>query len=411
MKHSPALFILVLLLASCESDLITNQYITQIDTSDATGKKKLLLAPTHLEGEQYIEYEFRAKVTNVAFSDLVMEWDFDEGQGFEVVEVPVVKHAFHQPKIHFVKVRATDWFADTLLGYDSIRVDIRPPAGNFNLLPDRVDTTLAMNSNGSMASPLRLEIVTPTPGHLLTTKWDLGDGSTKDTLLPDKVLLYNFKAAGTYLVRVSGYDTSGTYVGSDSVEVTLRIPPVTAEMLSRTTAISVYLSVDTSHVIVKDPLFRNPLATTLNSKNDSVSTWSLSGTKFKVTLDSMKPPEYFFRHFQEEIEGELSTNLRSIRSVMVSVNDTGRLHSDVSDRAGLHYSYQLRDLELLAVTPNRIVYRSVSTKMNDFASNITFRAANAVNVHGGISEDFFVLIHPNESRFPHPYGLIMFDRK
>ena len=170
MKY-PTLLIILMLFASCESDQTTS------NPGTTSGEKKLVLSPTQLEGDQYVEYEFKAKVTNVPSSDVAFYWDFDEGNGFEHHEEQFIRQRFYQDKVHNVRVKALDYFSGLLLGFDSIRVDIRPQVAFASITPKLVDTILVMASSGEMTESLFFKIKASIPDNFIRSEWDFGDGT------------------------------------------------------------------------------------------------------------------------------------------------------------------------------------------------------------------------------------------
>jgi hypothetical protein len=389
----PVLSVLFIL-SSCESD--------QVTATNPSLEKKLLLSPLRLEGEQYKGYEFKAKVTNVPLSDVTFFWDFDDGEGFQEISlVPLQSlwRGFGTPRIYNIRVKAYDYFTDSLLGYDSIRADIRPPAQSFEIIPRGFDTVLKMNSDGTMLEYLVFNIKASIPSEYVTVEWDYGDGSN-----PKPDYYHYYLHTGTFTVRATAHDkTTGSYLGSDSIIVTIRMPEITSDDLISSKEVDVWLAIDSSVPMAKDSLFSNPFAVGL--------------------LINTSPPSYFDAHsfsivytdvalgarlVRDTIAGEFSDDLQSLRKVSVSVNDTGRLTT--LDRGKLQYSFTLKDLDLLAVTPTTIVYRSVSTLISDFTKDITFTPSGVINQPRGSLTDSFVGRNPPEGKTDAPFALVIFKR-
>jgi hypothetical protein len=393
-----------LILSSCESDETTSQTV-------APGK--LAINPSSLEGEQYVSYDFRAKVGNVPFSDVIFEWDFDEGQGFQVRGEQIVTNVFFEPKIHYVRVRATDYYTSQVLGIDSIRTDIRPPALSFTIDQSPVDTVLPMQSTGAMAASLQLSVTTSTPPEFVTFVWDFRDGTPPETVQGGKYSMHVFAAAGTFVVHVEGHDHTGLFLGSDSITVTLRLPMIAFSSIKFSKGVSVFLAVDSTYPVFKDSLFQNPFSTKLDFKNDEHSSFNTTDPQFTVTLDSAQNvgDNSRFHSIQDRITGELSADGMSLLSLGVTINDTGRINRGTGRLSALHYAYMLKNLELLAVTSTKIVYRSRSSIVSDFASDIQFKAFGDKNLPAGVLDDFrFENIHPEEEKKEGPFALVIFHR-
>ncbi len=389
-------FILMsLLLASCESDELTTPQTNALE-------RKLLLNPPHLEGEQYKSYTLKAKLTNVPVSDLSYYWDLDDGQGFSYSGW-IITPTFYQSKVYQVRVKVLDGFTDSLLAFDSIRVDIRPPAKFVEISPKLIDTTLVMNPDGTIAQYLQFNLKASLPNNFIRMEWDYGDGSDIESGSAHK-----FLKPGTFKVRVKVFETSGAYLGSDSATVIIHMPEFTHADIANATNVSVWFSVDPGHDVVKDPLFANPLGLGISTIQDPGS--EIKGLTFDLFLrDSTIVSQDTLLAFPKKlcldtIAGELSDDLKSIKKVSVSVNDTGRIGG--TSNAKLRYSYMLNDLELLAVTNTQIVYRSTSSFMPAFAKDLYFSSSNVRNLPRGT---LLVAATPPAPKAG-AFGLVIFDK-
>ncbi len=357
------LLVLVIALASCESD--------ELASNNSSLEKKLVLNPTSLEGEQYVQYFFKAKVTNVPFSDVMMYWDFDEGRGFHTdsnLMVQSVGHTYYKPKIYTVRVKALDFFTEELLGYDSIRVDIRPPIAFAEIVQAPIDTILAMNSLGKMIQAVQFSVVASAPKSVLRTEWNFGDGGDPvqgNYASPP----YLYERVGTYIVRVTVRDSSGVYLGTDSVQVTLRFPPLGFSSISTAQAIGVVLDLDSLDPLrMSDTLLQGPLSLGLLMKGNP-NVISEFGTATVMTRYDYQNAS---SQIHDTIQGEFSEDMRTIKKIRVSVNDAG--YAVLGNDGELAFSYTLHDLELLAVASDKVVYRSKSPLTPDFANDIFFEA-------------------------------------
>jgi len=398
---SGKLFTLLLLfsalaLSSCESDLTT---------SNPTLEKKLILNPPHLEGEQYMSYTFKARVTNVAASDVRFYWDFDEGQGFQDFKLydDVAEYTFIQPKVHYIRVKAFDYFTDSLIGFDSIRADIRAPSPFVEVSPKVIDTTLVMKPDGTMAEYLYFNLRTSLPDSVLRTEWDFGDGS--------EITSYNshrFMRPGSFVVRVKVFEKTGAYLGSDSATVVIHMPMFGYVDIANAKNITVWFNIDSSHPVATEPLFVNPFGLGISTKKDPSS--GISNFKFNVFFKDTgivsQDTQFVFpkKLYLDTIVGELSADLKSVKMVAVSVNDTGRV--GITSNAKLRYSYTLNNLELLSVTSTEIVYRTQYPTMSEFARDIYFNSVRVKNLPRGILASTDSPPAPKAGA----YGLVVFDR-
>lgn len=407
MKHVLPILFLAFALASCESDLTTS--------NTATLEKKLLLSPAHLEGEQFVPYTFKARVTNMPASDVHFFWDFDDGNGFQEFTLytdDVREHIFYEPKIHSVKVKAQDYFTNKLLGIDSIRADIRPPTKFVEISPEALDTILPMNSNGTTAS-IRFDVSTSTPQHLVNLFWDFNDdaGVIVDSLGTGRVF-HSFPGPGTYAVRVAAYEKNGLYIGADTISVTIRTPTLSKVDFAGIKAVSAFLVVDSAHPFIQDQLFKNPLSLKILCTDTLFASSKFSAGSFITSLSYSNAAPSQFRILHDTIAGAFSSDFKVLRSVRVAVSDTGLLAPQTSPTVAGSYSffYEFKDLELLAVTTNKLVYRSRSPIVADFTSVASFRAIGlTVRPCGYFSETSADGIRPFEEK-QGAYGLVIFDR-
>jgi hypothetical protein len=401
MKYLPRLLLLSLaFLVSCESNELTNTSL----------EKKLVLNPTSLEGEQYVQYTFKAKVTNVPFSDVTIYWDFDEGRGYHAdsnLNMQYVQHTFYEPRIYNVRVKAVDFFSEEVLGLDSIRVDVRPPVAFVDLSPNVLDTVLPISINGRTEPPIYFTVKTSSPLNLIKTVWDYGDGEIyEDSVSPGDG--GNYFLPGPHTVRVSAYEKSGRYLGSDSAIVTVRFPSFTIGDLSRSKSIVAALRIDSLHPVAKDSLFLNPLAVQF-TKSDTVVRMQFGATDLYLWYD--KESNLGGKTQQHDtLHGVLSDDLRSIRSLNVIVRDSGfTLYPFASKLVTLRYTYELTNLELFAVNNSMIVYSSKSNSLSDFLNALSFSAAGNANYAAGSfapnsGGNFIPSIKPGV------FGLVIFNR-
>jgi hypothetical protein len=357
--------LMILFLASCESDQLAT-------SNNSTLEKKLVLNPTRLEGEQYKSYTLKAKLTNVPVSDLFFYWDLDEGKGFSHTGW-IVNPIFYENKVHQVRVKVLDGFTDSLLAYDSIRADIRPPVALVEISPKTIDTLLVTNADGSMAQELWFKLNTSTPANLIRTEWDFGDGSP---VVADNSS-HRFLRAGTFTVRVKVFEKTGLYVGSDSAHVTIRMPEVHFSEIANSRGVVVALSIENSHPVSKIPGFINPLICGLMNIGKNSLFADFQSPKFVVRLDY----EDQNVAWHDTIAGELSPDMMKIKTLQVVGMDT----SFNSQPTHVRFNFVLHDLELLAVTTDKIVYRSISETLSDFVSDLSFVPPFQGGTAGGVT--------------------------
>jgi hypothetical protein len=390
-------FLLIALVGGCESELTT--------TTSQTGERKLVLNPTHLEAQQYDICTLRARITNMPISDAKFLWDLDEGQGFSR-EGSEIHTTFYENKVHTVRVKAIDAFNDASFGYDSLKVNVRPPVRFVKLIPSTTDTLMPIRNDGSLCCELKFTINASSPAWNLRKVWDFGDGTGEFVDSMSSVTYHRFARAGTHRVHVDVYERTGLHVGSGDTLITFQFPPFSVEQLATASSVSAFVDVGTQHEVINDSLFTNPLATTICTNCGSFA--ELSGVQASTsTVSASMDHDAGWIRLRDTIVAAFSDDHKKLLSVRVSVNDSGRLGGGVTD-GYLKYTYALRDLELLVVNSQVIVYRSESDDINHFLFDLEFNALSHPNHHAGsLTGTGTPFI---EQRKPAPFAVIVFTR-
>jgi hypothetical protein len=360
----------MLAFSSCESEVITTTPHKPIDTATY----RLIIEPSHLEGEQYQAYEFTARINDISSDKVIFLWDF--GLGFREEAQQPILWTFPDHGIYIIRVKAVNAADNALIAFDSIRADIRPPGQSVKIFPESIDTVLPMSDNGDIFYPLtfKLRIIPPVSGTIVN--WDFGDGTTLEILECDTVT-HLYVAVGTYSLRVSVRDQlTGLLLGTDTITVNIRFKDFSFEDLILSNDVTVYLMPDSTQPVRKDTLFKSPFAIRLDFMTDDDNTAIIADNKFSVTynfFDYLNSP----RLLLDTITGEFSDDVHMIRKMSVSVNDTGYLISHF--RGHLRYSFSLKDLKIAAVTDRKLVYRSTSPFFSDVADDLVFSAEGLMN--------------------------------
>jgi hypothetical protein len=360
-------------LSSCESDKITSTP----NTNDSTAlEKKLIVEPARLEAEQYDRYTLKARVTNVPISEVAFEWDFDEGFGFQPGEW-TMNVEFTQNKIHNVRVKALDFFTNKLIDEDTIRVDVRPKTIFARFDPDSFVVEVnhfRMNTDGSLNIPAQVPMFykTSSPPQAVAIAIDWGDGATSFDSLGQSHLFHAYLFPDTFQIILTAYEKFGVYLGADTGKVFFRMPSVTQYGVGTAASVDVYLVIDSLHPLKQDSLLKNPFALRIDQHGaDAVAAYD--DRNFSVFLDRYSGPV-----LHDTISGTFANNFQILQSLHVGVNET-----QTSPSASLRYSFDLQNLELLAVTTKEIVYRSKTPLLDDFLKNVSFSAEGTTNTPSG----------------------------
>jgi hypothetical protein len=102
----------------------------------------------------------------------------------------------------------------------------------------------------------------------------------------------------------------------------------------------------------------------------------------------------------------LNNDCTVLKSLYVGVDE-----ANAALGKSLLYSYELTDLELLAVTSTQIIYRSVSPVPDQFIKNLTFNAENMLNTAVGqfpAGTPLSVTAVPGNR--PGPYAVVVFNK-
>lgn len=363
-----------LTLSSCESDKITS---TPNPSDSSGGRKVLIVEPSHLEAEQYDRCTFKARVTNVPISEVAFEWDMDEGFGFQTGEW-TMSVEFLQNKIHNVRVRALDFFTKELIDIDSIRVDVRPKAVFVRFDPDSSVNYLRdyhLKTNGDFVNPegagFRYKTSAPPEGVVASIDW--GDGTiTGDSLGYQYIWRLYTRPERRREVILTAFEKYGRFLGSDTGVVLFYLPEVTPPRVATCASVDVYLVIDSLHPLKQDSLLKNPFALRIHQYGqDAISAYD--DRNFSVRLDRQNS-----KVLHDTIFGTFANNFQVLQSLHVGVHET-----QASPPGSLRYSFDLENLELLAVTTKEIVYRSKTPILDDFLTNISFTAEGMINAPVG----------------------------
>jgi len=363
MRYSLILLAVILALTSCESDQVASK----------STEKKLIVVPEYLDVQQYDLCTLKVRLTNVPYSDVRFEWDLDGGIDNGPWYGWRVHVKFTQNKIHNVKVKAYDIFTNEFFDSASIRVDVRPPVAFVQLSPDTAIHEIQparMNIDGSFLSGERVnfEFKFSAPSDYVDKTWDWGDGTDNVNIIGSPWEYHEYTSTGTFHAVLSAQERGGRFLGKDSSIVIIRPPKVILLDIRNALSTYVFLVVDsTDPAVVNDPLFKNPFALGFYHANANVT------TDFQANDFSLLYNENSGKVCNDTISGTSSDDFRILKSLHAGVDEIR------SAGQTIRYSYDLRDLELLAVTSKSIVYRSKHPIQDQFLSNLSYNALGLAN--------------------------------
>jgi hypothetical protein len=245
----------------------------------------------------------------------------------------------------------------------------------MNLLPDDIDTTVFMKSDGSISHKLHFTAKTAPDFSSVWYIWNVKGMGIDSTFWGTdySTLDFLFTKTGDYTVSISA-QKGDLLFGSDSCRVKIRMPALDPLMLVNSKNVSVFLVLDSTNDAIRQPYFSNPLAVGLPFKTDATHSSSWTATNFATsyfTETGLGTNNY--DKADDRIEGQFSSDLQTLNSVHVSVNDTA-FHYDgsITDFFAARYGFKLSDLRLIAITPTEIVYVSPNRPLAEFASEIQF---------------------------------------
>ncbi len=369
--------------------------------------------PDTLRGNIYQDLTVKARVNGLE-TETLFSWDYGDGSKSIDTGSSITKHTYFVVGNYTLSAKAFHYFTDTLITEGSIPVIISEPTPKVIFEPHTIDTVLPMDIYGKLLKPLfsRLQFdYTSTP---LRFAYHIVGSGYDTTVLSDRGDLYfNFPRAGKYIVSAEVTRESGALYGRDTETVNVRFPAIDIDMIRSSPRVSVVFNVDPNSSIYHSENFANPLSLELPFIHSAPYDFSWSGGDFAANYNVHTVGTGTYDDKNEEITGSLSSDIQTLVSCKVSVNDT-TYSSSIGGSSNAKWGYTFKNLKLISVTSKEIVYGIVGQTMSDFSSDLNFEFTK----HNFPSDDpcanpiTIVIGHASSNLTPPPApnGFVIFSR-
>ncbi len=357
MKYISLFVIALFLLSSCSEDPVS----TTADT-----KPYIEVSPDSLAGNTYTSYDFKARLHNFPYDNVSYTWYFGEGDTIYKNVNSAASWRYDNPGSYTLSVVAYDRFADTIIATKYMPIVIADAKPYVTLTPTTSDTLIRTIITG-IPYTLWFEAETNLPNDRAIFHWYFSGGPQDTVSEYFDDMGFHFNTTGLHTVRVDVYDDSGKYWASDTTTINVRIEPVTQEMLSNATQVTVQLY---SQRILEDSLdyYRTIIAGVEKGKNQSTHLTVNANTFSGNTLDAIVDPPWHRTH-SVQFTGQFNNDLTQLESVHVQAWDS-IYHTDTLF-AGNTVSFDLKNVSLLSVTKDYVVYLAYDKPLSSYAENIS----------------------------------------
>jgi hypothetical protein len=362
--------LLLILILTLGTTVFTACSEDPVSPTNNTTPGKLLIQPTSLNGVPNQEYSFKAKVENVSFGDIRFLWDFGDGN-FRHYPSQEVLFTFNYTGSFFVRVKAYNYFTDELLGFDSIPVTISGSTSNVHIIPPSIDSVITYYDDASFHVPITLRVTSTSALSNSRVIWHYSDGSKSDTIESSFEVYHIFQKMGDYTVRAEVYEKNGTPVGADTATVKLRFPPLTMNMIQSSKQVSVYMMLDRTSSFFDQPGFYNPSAYGAQLSSGPNKTVNWTSSSLSVTEDVDSSTSFGAALVDRNLSIGFSSDMKKVTSLSVSVHDSTQWQ-DGSKHDYAKFSYSAQNIELVAITDNEIVYRTIAPTTSVIAPNLQY---------------------------------------
>jgi hypothetical protein len=335
----------------------------------STGKPEITILPDSLHGIEYVDYTFKAKISNYDFAQTYFLWDM--GDGTPIYRDPLsyeTAHSYSAPGLYTIKVRAYDIYTDSVIATKSENIIIDTVRPTVEIVPQFYNGILKMDNFGNLLESFFLTAKLSNPNISLRYFWDFGDGTKDSTSGSD--LYHHFPRPGAYVVKVDGYQANGIFDCTDTALVVIDYTDVSLASLEQMGKVQAVLYLDSSYSISQVGGFQNPLAIGLLFSNSVGYSSSWSGGNFSThfhTESGAGTKNYELKDFL--ISASLSSDTKTMNSIDVSVEDTTSVGS-VSTMVG--YGFKADNAQLVAATPDQIIYFVSTANLKSVLRDATF---------------------------------------
>lgn len=351
MKHISVILLCILLLSSCSEDPTYEPYLE--------------ITPESLVGLTYTEYQFKAMLQNIQSDDIKYEWYFGIGDTITVERYDQMSYVFDESGNYTLSVTAYDLYTNRFLAKKQIPITITSIQPQVLISPTSNDTSIYQNVDGTLQYFTFIANINIIPQRALFY-WHATPDLRDDTAEYIPISIYQFPKPNLYHISVDMYDTAGNYLASDTTSINIRKKEITQEMLSNTSWVVIqFYSVPT---LQENHNFLPLIVTGVRKDRNASTSYSINRTQlYCTTTDSnLYPPTN--RWDNVKLTGTFSNDLSRIDNLHVHETDTMR--HDMYAEPLYDISYNLKNLSLLAVTPQYLIYYAHNMPTSGFAENI-----------------------------------------
>jgi len=377
-------------------------------TPPQNGLPQITIIPDSLHGSEFVSYTFKAKISNYDLAQIYFMWDMGDGSQIYRQDLSYEKtYSFSKPGKFTIKVNAYDIYTDSIIASKSENIFIDTTHSSIEIVPQFYNGSVSMDDFGKLIDGIYFSIKPSNPSIPLQYFWDFGDG-TKDSTQGAN-LYHNYLKPGIYTIKVSAYQESGIYQGTDTALVAINFGDVSRGLLGQMGRVQTILYLDSSYQVFHSAGILNPLGVGLQFSNSAgySSNWNSGNFSTQFHKETgIGTSNYELQDFL--ISGIVSSDFKSISSIHVSALDTtssGKLSTI------FEYGYKANNAELIASTLDKVIYRIISTDLKNELFDLSFtenQYSNSTYPCPGVDNAYTHLAAFSQ---PQPQLFIVFSRK
>ena len=335
----------------------------------SAGKPKITILPDSLHGMEYVDYTFKAKISNYDLAQTYFLWDVgDSTPIYRDALSYETSHSYSAPGSYTIKVNAYDIYTDSIIATQSKKIFIDTVRPTVEIVPQFYNGVLKMDNFGNLSESFFLIAKLSNPNISLKYYWDFGDG-TKDSTSGSN-FYHQFPRPGTYIVKVDAYQANGIFDCSDTASIVINYADVSFTSLEQMGRVQAALYVDSSYAFSLVGGFQNPLAIGLPFLNSAGYSSNRNGGNFSTHFHletgsgntNFELKDFF-------VSGTLSADSKTVNSIKATVKDTtanGKINTNTE------YGFEADNAQLVAATPDEVIYKVTTSNLRNALRNAIF---------------------------------------
>ncbi len=325
--------------------------------------------PDSLQGAEYVDYTFKAKITNYDLAQVYFLWNM--GDGSQVIrESPSYQkiHSYSKPGVFKITVDAHDIYSDSIIASKSITVSIDTVKTTMEIIPQFYNGFLKMDQFGNLQESFSLSVKISNPNISLRYIWDFGDGTKDSSGIFNG--LHSFRLPGKYIVRVDAYQQNGIYEGTDTAAISINFADISSASIQAMSRVQAFLYVDKSYTLSSAPWFYSPMLMGLPFASGNGFSSSNSGTSFLTHFHSENG--IGTKNYERQdafISGSLSSDAKIVTSITISSEDTTSVGTA---NTMIQYGFSEANAKLYAVTADQVFYKVEGADLRNNLQNSNY---------------------------------------